>query len=111
MCQVRSLNRSRSKHGCLPKAGLRSLARDLRNGELNMASGIKGSRNRPKTPKHLRSASTKTFEDTTKEMRDRRHAETDAWAERERAKHAEKPADSTLGPLRATPERQSCVTS
>jgi hypothetical protein len=49
-----------------------------------MASGIKRSGNRPKLAKHLRSPQEKIFVNRTKEERDREHAVTDAWAERER---------------------------
>lgn len=52
-----------------------------------MASGIKRSGNRPKTAKHLRGSQEKVFVNRTKEDRDREHATTDAWAERERLKH------------------------
>lgn len=49
-----------------------------------MASGIKGSGNRPKTAKHLRKTNEKSFAKTTKEDRDREHAASDAWAARQR---------------------------
>lgn len=52
-----------------------------------MASGIKGSGNRPKVAKHLRSPTEKHFVNRTKEDRDRDHAITDAWAERQRLLH------------------------
>jgi hypothetical protein len=57
-----------------------------------MASGIRGSGNRPKTAKHLRNAQQKTFVNRTKEDRERDHLATDAWAERERAKAPEREA-------------------
>jgi hypothetical protein len=49
-------------------------------------AGIRRSANRPKTAKHLRVGSDKSFVNRTKEDRDRDHAASDAWAERERAK-------------------------
>lgn len=49
-----------------------------------MASGIKGSGNRPKTAKHLRTPPKKQFTKTTKEDREREHMATDAWAQRQR---------------------------
>jgi hypothetical protein len=52
-------------------------------------SGIKRSGNRPRTAKHLRSQSSKTFVNRSKEDREREHAMTDTWAERERVKRAE----------------------
>lgn len=49
-------------------------------------SGIKRAANRPKIAKHLRSPQQKTHLNRTKEERDRDHATSDVWAERERAK-------------------------
>ena len=51
-----------------------------------MASGIRGSANRPKLAKHLRNTTQKSFTNTTQADRDREHSITDAWAERERVK-------------------------
>lgn len=56
-----------------------------------MASGIRKSGNRPKTAKHLRSASTKEHVNRTKEERDREHGVTDTWAARQRLKSGEEP--------------------
>ena len=53
-------------------------------------SGIKRSANRPKTAAHLRGPSQKAHVNRTKEERDRDHAVSDAWAERERAKENER---------------------
>lgn len=47
-------------------------------------SGIRRSGNRPKLAKHLRKTSEKAHLNRTKEDRDREHAATDAWAERQR---------------------------
>jgi hypothetical protein len=51
-------------------------------------AGIMRSANRPKTAKHLRSASQKQFVNRAKEDRDRDHALSDSWAERRRLEDA-----------------------
>jgi hypothetical protein len=51
-------------------------------------AGINRSANRPKTAKHLRSASQKAFVNRTKEDRDRDHSLSDSWAERRRLEDA-----------------------
>lgn len=57
-------------------------------------SGIKRSGNRPKLAKHLRKTNEKTHLNRTKEDRDRDHAATDAWAERERLKEDARVAEA-----------------
>lgn len=59
-------------------------------------SGIKKSGNRPKTAAHLRVGSEKKFIDTTKEDRERRHHETDTWAEKQRERHVETEEDRKI---------------
>ena len=73
-----------------------------------MASGIRRSANRPKTAKHLRRTSEKKFENTTQEMRDRRHGESDAWAAKQLEKfNAEEAARVKLpDPVPLTPAQQ-----
>lgn len=53
-------------------------------------AGINRSANRPKTAKHLRNTQSKSFTNRTKEERDRDHALSDSFAERERLKESER---------------------
>jgi hypothetical protein len=73
-------------------------------------SGIKRSGNRPKTAKHLRSASQKTHMNRTKEDRDREHALTDAWAERERAKEGDRVTNAVAASVVARKRQRELVT-
>lgn len=57
-------------------------------------SGIKHSANRPKVAKHLRNTSEKTFVNRSKEDRERDHALTDAWAEKQRLLEPERVAQA-----------------
>ncbi len=54
--------------------------------------GIRRSGMRPKLAAHLRTPSKKAHLNRSKEEREREHAATDAWAERERAKEPERMA-------------------